>query len=445
MMSTESSATLSATPCAPVVEANSGGRMAAASQGALTMADQAIVSGASFCATWLVGRFATQQEFGIFALGLTITFFALAVQHSLVCLPLTIFSARSSGLDRRRLAGSTLVHAVGSATAASMMLALAAFGVHSFVPAAGFAALLAALAVAVPFILLREFVRRFEFAHLRSGRALAVDLAAAALQIAGLSYLATTNRLTAASAIACTGAALAIAGIAWLLAARGEFAFDPSRVLGDLARHVRLGQWVLAGSLVTLTNAYVLHWLLLIRFGPTATGALAASLTLIDLSNPFMLGMSSFVSPRAARAWHRGGMRDLRELVGRTTLFIAVCMAAFAAAVAWWGADIVRLWFRPEIEPTSVIVGLLALGAFALSLGMAPAEGLTAMERPRLNFVASCAALLATMITTAALLPPLGLAGAAAAILTGYATASLLRTLFFWWSTVPLESSEGNA
>jgi len=404
-----------------------------ARQGTLVLVDQAIVSGTNFCATLLVARFASQAELGTYALGFTVLFLALSIQQSLVCLPLTVYGARLREQSRRFLSGSTLLHGALIAAAASFCLLGTALVVWLADPSTMLSPLVMTLGFSLPFVLLREFARRYEFARLAIGRALVMDLCASALQLAGLAALAWRDQLSAVAAHAWLGIASAAVCGSWLLATWGQFRFDRNRAVSDFGKHAALGKWALASSMLWLTNAYLPHWLLAFRYGLEATGLLTACMTLIDLSNPLLIGMSNLVGPRAAHAFHDEGRRGLRRIVGWSALIAGICMGLFASASALLGVQIIDMLLNIDISEHVAVVGLLALAVFTLSPGLAHAEGLSAMERPRLNFLASGAGLLATLVVTAALIEPLGLIGAAAAILAGYATASAVRMSFFWW------------
>src|SRR5437868_4000805 len=54
------------------------------------------------------------------------------------------------------------------------------------------------LSMTVPLVLMREFARRFAFAHLKIGHALTLDLAVALLFLAALAWLGRTGQLSAA-------------------------------------------------------------------------------------------------------------------------------------------------------------------------------------------------------------------------------------------------------
>ena len=117
-------------------------------------------------------------------------------------------------------------------------------------------------------------------------------------------------------------------------------------------------------------------------------------------------------------------------------------MGVFVLIVALEGSNLLAILFRPELSPHPSVVVLLALATFALSLGMPHSEGLSALEMPRLNFLASGLGLLATLTTIAFTLDSWGLTGAAAAFLVGCTTSSVFRTACFWWAAARVAREE---
>jgi O-antigen/teichoic acid export membrane protein len=73
------------------------------------------------------------------------------------------------------------------------------------------------------------------------------------------------------------------------------------------------------------------------------------------------------------------------------------------------------------------LVLLLALARLASSLGVVAANGLWAIEQPRLNFVADVCSVVATALAVAMLVYPFGAWGAAAALLIGASIDAVVR------------------
>ncbi len=98
---------------------------------------------------------------------------------------------------------------------------------------AGLAPAVAVLLGALPFLLMREFIRRLAVAHLRMSAAIVIDVSVALLQIGGLAALAYFHDLTIARAYLVMGVACATACGGWFFAKRLPMQFKWSRALDD--------------------------------------------------------------------------------------------------------------------------------------------------------------------------------------------------------------------
>lgn len=402
------------------------GRFAGARSGVLALLDQAVVSGTNFLTIVLVGRTCGQEQLGFYSLGFTVLVLVAAAQESLITAPYTVFRERVGGRDRAEYAGSVLAQQVGLAVLAAVGLAAAAALAGSRLGPVGWA-----VAVAVPAALLRDFCRRFAFADLRMAGALALDLAVAGLQLGTLAWLASAGRLTAVTAFAAVGGGCGAVGLAGLYLARDGFALRPERLGRDADRHWAFGRWVAAGQMVGVAHAYAVHWLLAAMAGPAETGAFAACLAVITLSNPFFLGVSNLLGPRAARARAAGGRGEVRRVVGRAAALLAAGMGGFALAIEAAGGPLLRVLYGAGYTGHAVTLGLLGAALVVAGPGMAADHGLRALERPRAVFSGSLIGLAVTAAATVALVPVWGVDGAACGYLLGAAASAAVRVAAF--------------
>ena len=185
--------------------------------GLLSMFDQAVVSGANFLTTLILARTCSQDELGVYALAWTIVVFLAAIQGNLITVPYTVYCHRGDGQGLAEYAGSTLAHQLLTSLAAvacflglDVLLSLG-YGPVSLRPAAW------VLLCVIPFILLRDYARRFTFAHLALVTATAIDVVVAVLQLGALLALRQLGWLSAAAAYGAMGAACAVACLCWWL------------------------------------------------------------------------------------------------------------------------------------------------------------------------------------------------------------------------------------
>src|SRR5204862_7602351 len=110
----------------------------------------------------------------------------------------------------REHAFSSLVLSTLLSAVAMCVLSVAALVLSAVVAQRGLAEMSWALAATTPFVLTREFARRFAFAHLRVFHVLVVDGAVAAVNLGLLGWLSWTGQLSALTALGATGISCAV-------------------------------------------------------------------------------------------------------------------------------------------------------------------------------------------------------------------------------------------
>jgi len=246
----------------------------------LSVLDQAVVSGTSFATSVLLGRFASQEELGVYYLALSVVYFTRGVQEQLVSAPYMIYCSRRHGPALVEYAGSALVHqcAVMLATALSLIVALCVGVLPN-----GLAAAFWLLVVAAPLLLVRECARQMSFAHLDLKRATQLDIAAATLQFVALFALAMTGTLTIISTLATLAIVSGVATIGWLATSRQRMVARITPAVNDWLHNWTFARWALASQLLACTTPYVMPWVVAVSHGEAQTGLLGARSTLVGL------------------------------------------------------------------------------------------------------------------------------------------------------------------
>jgi hypothetical protein len=194
----------------------------------LAIADQIIVSGASFAATLLVGR-TNSAALGEYSIAISIVALVLAIQNALVLLPFTIRQHRTDSEESVDLADALALSMLLSG--AAMALCFAGALILALTKAeTTFTALTVMLAAVMPFVVLREFARRYALAQLRMRVVLALDVAAASLQIATLGALALSDAMNAVTACAALGLSCVAPALVWRVAPRKNFGWRLHRI-----------------------------------------------------------------------------------------------------------------------------------------------------------------------------------------------------------------------
>jgi O-antigen/teichoic acid export membrane protein len=434
-------------PEGPAGRGRLGARLAALAQGKNTLAllDQVAVSGTSFLATVLVGRWCGAGELGVYSLGVSLLVTSACIQDALIGMPYTVSRHRPLVDDPREYAGCGLAHHWLLSALALVLLAATAAALSWKGTVPGLAGVTWALTAVIPFSLLRDFGRRFAFSHLHMGQALALDLAVAALQLAGLAWLASAHVLSAVTAFAALGTACALAGGVWLSVSRDSFVVRRDQVGPTLRQSWSLGKWFF-GSQVTLSvQGYFVPWLLAWTVGPTAAGVYVACLTVALFANPLMLGLANALVPRAAQAFSEGGGADLRRVVFHTTLLVGAAMALYCGVLLLAGEAVLGILFPGgQYEGHGTTVAVLVLAMLTAALGMPPSNGLAAIHRPRVVFKIGLLSVLLCIVLVPCLVAGWGVTGAACGFLAGNTAGTVGRWLAFL-ALVPRQGKENKA
>jgi O-antigen/teichoic acid export membrane protein len=399
--------------------------------GMYSIFDQAVVSGANFLTTLIIARACSQEELGVYSLAWTVVLFLAAVQGNLITVPYTIYCHRGSGKALAEYAGSTLSHQLLTSLAAmACFLGLEAMlwqdvGPERLRPAAW------VLVGVIPFILLRDYARRFTFAHLALVTAITIDVVAAVLQIGTLLVLRQLGWLSAAAAYAAMGAACAVACLCWWWLDAQPMHFSRVRFFADWGRNWSFGKWALMSQLTGLAF-YLLPWMLASVRGEAETGELAACASLVGLSNLFVMGLNNFLMPRAARAFAEHGVVALFSVLSKATLIATVVLGGLCLVVFFAGDLLAGIVFGHQYADTGLLITVLAVATFVDAIGLMANTGLWAMDRPAAGIAGDVVQLLATLGTALWLVSPLGALGIAIAMVTGRSAGAAVRWLTLW-------------
>jgi O-antigen/teichoic acid export membrane protein len=391
---------------------------------ALSVGDQAIVSGTSFATSVILGRMCAQEELGVYYLALSIVYFARGIQEQLVSAPYTIYSGRRQGAELARYAGSSLIHQCVLLVVTSGVLALLAI---CHVLPQGLQGAVWLLLGATPLLLMREYIRQLLFAHLDLRAAIGLDVSVAILQMTSLAVLSATSSLSLVTTLAVLAASSGLPAAWWIATSGRHLIVELRTALADFWHNWTFARWALASQLLACTTPYVMPWVVALTHGEAQTGMLGACSTLVGLSNMFMLGLCNFLSPKAARAFAEGGVSELRTVLRKTAALFLVSLGAIAVIGFVFGEAIAAAVYGESFANTGWLVGVLSLSVLANSMGVTAGNGLWAMERPSANFFADLIALAVVIVATICFVPLWGPLGAALATLCGTSSDAAIR------------------
>jgi O-antigen/teichoic acid export membrane protein len=398
------------------------------SHGVLSLVDQAIVSATSFATMVIVGRATTPDQLGLYYLVATIVFISVGVQEQIVAAPYTVYSKRYENDELAGYTGSAWIHHV-SLSALGLTVLLATIAVLSLSGSVDTVPVLLALAGAGPFLLLREWVRRFAYAHLQIVPAVVLDAIVAGVQLGGLLLLWRLDLLTVYGAFLVMGLACLCGCLGWYMLERPTIHFDRSRWMPDWKHNWSFGRWTLRSFLAGNTTPYIMPWILGLAVGTAATGVFGACSTLINMSNVLLISTDRILMPRAAHAYARGGYAELRRILILAALLVLPVLAVFCLVVFAIGSQLAAFVYGAQYAGHGATLSVLAVVMLMNGIGVIAGNGLLALDQPRTNFVADVVTLVVTIASACAFVVPFGVLGAAVAILAGTSTGCVVRTL----------------
>jgi O-antigen/teichoic acid export membrane protein len=403
------------------------------SSGALSIVDQAIVSGTSFVTAVIINRAVSAVEVGIYYVTLSIVIIALGIQENVIVTPYVIYSKRRQGRELAEYAGSSWLQHF-ALTALCMLALLAAIAGLWLAGAVEIVPGLWALLAASPLLLLREGIRRFAIADLNIGAAILVDALVAAVQIGGLVLAGYLGVLSIVSIYGVMAVACGLACFAWYLLNSTPLQFELSRFWPDWRINWSFAKWSLQGFLVGNTAPYLMPWVVSMAVGAAAAGVLGACVTLVGLTTIILCGVDRVLGPRAALAFVTGGNQALRRVLFATAAILTLTLGPFCLFAFATGSWLPELVYGEHFHASGPLLGVLALGGLITGLGMVAGNGLWAIEQPRSNFVADVVGLSVTIATAACLVVPFGPLGAALATLAGTSISAVTRFATLFWA-----------
>jgi len=399
----------------------------------------------------IIGRNCLPGELGIYHLLFSIILMSYLVQDSLISGPYRIYLKKRFGNDQETYTGSVIIHQFFfSLLLIGVVLGVMAASLTGFLAEDLFNAAIPLLAL-IPFILMRDFLRRISFAHLQFPIAILIDFTVAAIQIGGLLLLAMQDHLTVQMAYLVIGLGCLASCLVW-------YAANPiPRKLGllnfskDWKHNWGFAKWSLGSMLVAnLPPVLFLPWILALNDGETATGILAASFMIVGIVNVFLSAIDNMLGPRSAHELHDGGPEKMMNLINRATLILSSIMFLFVIGLGFFGEEMALLIFGDQYlehgRLMAWVIFIQSIHFLAIAGGIGVTNGLWALERPDDNFYSSIGDMFATMGLTClfVLLLPLGPVGVALATAAGTITGTALRWYYLKKALTGLVSINDN-
>jgi len=276
-----------------------------------------------------------------------------------------------------------------------------------------------AMAVAIFFVLGREFVRQVLFTRLRPGAVLlndglyGVGLIAAILSLRARGWLEAPTIFQAMAGVAGGALALGVIQIREYLTRR------PQPLGKTIRRNWAFGKWSVANALSSAGMGQAFMFIVAAFAGPVAVASLEVSRLLVAPLNIVRTAITNVAIPKASRLFSREGRGGMNPFIRRAAAVLIVIFLVYCAFLLVSPGTVLHLVYGDRYSGIELTIRLWAVVFLGMALRTLPGIGLSAMRRPDLLFKTSVLAAVATIGAAWGLVPTLGVTGGMIAAILG--------------------------
>jgi O-antigen/teichoic acid export membrane protein len=331
--------------------------------------DQALFSGANFLVNILLAHSLPPEEYGAFAVALSIYYLLLGFHTAVITEPMMVFGAGKYREQFRKYFGMVLWGHWGISALVALVLSISAW-VFLQLGSPFMAQALFGLVIATPFWLLLWLTRRACYAQLRTNDAVVGSGFNILAVVVGLFLLRSAGGISSLTGFVLLGATGGLASLVLLKKLRPQMAGymgnpTPSIVLAD---HWGYGRWSIPGFLLYWASGQILMLLIPIFFGLMASAAVAATWTLYQPISQFMQALNSLVLPAFSRlASEPKGQKHLRRKVIEVAGLFAGAAFLYALTVSIFAKPILHFLYAGKYDEHWMLIVLFGI-AFVFSV-----------------------------------------------------------------------------
>ncbi|MCS7315454.1 MAG: hypothetical protein RMI94_07570 [Bryobacterales bacterium] len=395
----------------------------------LSMADQALVSGANFLLAILFARWLSRHDYGAVSIGLSVFLLAANFHHALVLEPMSVLGPRRFSERLGRYFSAVLVAHAGAIVGLSFLVLLLAGLVSDEATARALGGLAASLPLVLTFWVLRRicYVRTDPAAAVRGGLAFLI------CALAGAVLLRLAGWMNSASLFLATGAGALSGGLA-LLKSVGRTLEPEAALLGEVARaHWSYGRWMVGVSLTYWLAHSAYAVLLGLGAGLAASAGLRAVENLLTPVLQLTGALSLLVLPRVSGQAQQAGGPYLRRFQ-RTAMTVAAALVGGYLLCAWLLREpLMRVLYGPgAYAELARLVPVLALATLVRGVSdLSLSTALKGAARPEAHFAASLLAAAFVLTGGWSLIRRWDVTGAAWSMLASQTIQALVLAVFF--------------
>jgi O-antigen/teichoic acid export membrane protein len=367
-------------------------------EGYLAATDQGVISLSNFLATLLLARQVSPTELGIYGVGFITLRLARSLQDGAIIQPMNVLGASLDRESFRRYASSTSLIQTAFALLSALGVALIGLVLTKLGNDVAGPTILS-LWFAFFFWQMQEYIRRILYTRSVILAAVVNTMLANLVRITLMITWYKQGSLTGIAGLNAIGWGSIAALAHGLWATRGYWTLKPDNLKKTWKRNWDFGRWML-GSL--LANWLAIEFYPILTAGLISFAAAGAYRALQNLVAPIHLllrAIDTFLTPRAARLFSRGGFKVLNRTLLLTYLISGAPVFSILIIALLFPTQILRLFYGDTYVPYSQGIVLMTI-FYTLLFVNSPLQ--TVFKAARLSrpiFIANLAAIL-SMFTT---------------------------------------------
>ncbi len=378
--------------------------------------------------TVLVARAESRESFGLFALAYSILLISNSFQMAFLLKPFTVFASQLDEEKFRQRVGIYLVTQI--VLSGALGLCVIAAGMWWLpAPAAG---IFIALGFAIPWVHIRELLRRAELVRLSVGRVLAHDVFFVGMLAVGLLTLSGLDQLTAASAFAllCVSALLTTSAV--LVQTHAFRSIPLSTVWKEVVRAWGFARWSGPVTFLDAVESRAYPFMAAAVVGLSGPAVLEAARLMLSPTNVLMFPVLNLLLPLAAQLYGSGDRVRFRRVASQAVVCVGAGVGLYVTVVFWAATPIVTLIYGGRYEDGGPVVRLLCIYYLLACVSVIASVCLEGMKKPRAVFFAQVATAGVGLGVGWAALRAWGITGAVVGMIAGATVGIAFKMPLLW-------------
>jgi O-antigen/teichoic acid export membrane protein len=312
------------------------------------IADQMLVSGASFVTTLLVARFLGKEEFGRFVLAWLAIWIVQNVQIAMITTPVTTFAMREPAARQPAYFGAVCAQQAVFAVVTTLLVYWLAMLSGQLMPSWRLNAVAVPLAAVVLLGQITDIQRRYFYLHERPAISFLLDLARFGTQIVALLllFLSFPSHTTMAGVFTIMAGTALIGCVTGILFMK-RVEFDLATVKEVAQRHWSFSRWLLGSTLINCVREGFVNVSVGSLLGLTEIGVLRAAQQLVLIINIPLFVMHNTVPMPASLAYGERGFPGLLSYMQGFALKYFCLLCAVLAVIGAFGEPLLTTVYGP--------------------------------------------------------------------------------------------------